>query len=90
MDLQKNILRFDFDRLTITLGPWRFGFDVGAKGEFAKAVAKDATAAKPLKDYPFFLTYFADDRIWVAKGKGGGLAMWRRVSPAWALENGVV
>lgn len=38
---------------------------------------------------PFFLFSYADDKVAVARGKTGGVAVWARATPAWLLESGV-
>ena len=45
---------------------------------------------KPGKDLPFFIFSYVDDKLCVARGRGGGLAVWARTTPAWELQNGIV
>ena len=76
-DIKGKILRFDFDRLAIKLLGLDLGFDLPAR------------APEKSKDRPFFLFLYADDDLCVAQGKGGGLAVWKRVDASWRLEEGV-
>jgi hypothetical protein len=41
------------------------------------------------KKGPFFLFIYADDEIAVARGRGGGVAMWAATSPSWEAQSGV-
>jgi hypothetical protein len=74
-------LGFDFDTLVIKLGP---------KFEFPLKSKIDRASYKPTSKDPFFIFVYVDDDICVARGRGGGIAMWARTSPKWELENGVV
>jgi len=38
---------------------------------------------------PFFLIVYADDEIVVARGRGGGIALWQRTTPAFELKAGI-
>lgn len=38
---------------------------------------------------PFFLFIYGDDDILVARGRGGGVALWAATSPSWELQNGI-
>lgn len=42
------------------------------------------------KGLPFFVFFYIDDHIAVAKGRGGGWAYWARTDPKWDLEHGIV
>ena len=68
---------FDFDRLDIGLGPVKFGFDLPPD---EKRVGKKR---------PFFVFLHADEDICVARGRGGGIAVWRKVDKEYREDNGV-
>jgi hypothetical protein len=42
------------------------------------------------KGLPFFVFFYIDEHIAVAKGRGGGWAYWRRMDPAEELKYGIV
>ncbi|GAB4814299.1 hypothetical protein N2152v2_001345 [Parachlorella kessleri] len=75
-------LFFDFDKLCLKLGPKTFEIPIKQK--------VDASSFKPGKDLPFFTFAYADEKMIVARGRGGGLAVWERTSPSWELKNGIV
>lgn len=82
--MNKKKMDFDFDRISIKLGPWKFGFNLKQRqmdDMFRKEAAKGAG--------PFFLFCFVDDRICVARGRGGGLALWSCTTPVWEAEAGI-
>lgn len=85
--LQSRKMTFDFKRINIKLGPWKFGFDLKA-GQFG--TKKAAEEGEKQKDGPFFLFIYVDDKICVARGRGGGLAMWGRTSPVWEAKAGLI
>jgi hypothetical protein len=74
-------LAFDFDTLTLQLGPLSRAFSIKPKMDPAawQAGGKD----------PFFLWFYADESLVAARGRGGGLAFWARATPRWEAENGV-
>jgi len=74
-DYKKNKLSFDFTKLRLRLGPKWFNFQI-------KSQKKD-------KAGPFFLIVYADDEIVVARGRGGGIALWQRTTPAFELKAGI-
>lgn len=74
-------LTFDFDRLKLKLGP--------LNAEFPLKDRIDPRAFKAGPNLPFFLFVHVDETIAVARGRGGGLAVWARTSPKWELEQGV-
>ncbi|KAL4858828.1 hypothetical protein ACK3TF_001218 [Chlorella vulgaris] len=76
------ILAFDFDTLKLRLGGWTPSFGLKAKIE--------PSTFKRTKDAPFFAFFYVDDSIICARGRGGGIAVWARTTPAWELEKGVV
>ena len=41
------------------------------------------------KKRPFFIFLYADDEFCVAKGKGGGLAVWKKIDVQYRFENGL-
>mmetsp|Transcript_75 Transcript_75/g.162 ORF Transcript_75/g.162 Transcript_75/m.162 type:complete len:267 (-) Transcript_75:81-881(-) len=63
----QGILYFDFDRLDFKLGPLAFGFDL------------PPNESRQGKKRPFFVFVYADDEVCIAKGRGGGLAVWKKV-----------
>lgn len=65
-------MRFDFDRLTLKLGPWKNTFDLPNK---TKGKDQDAQTRKL---EPFFVRCYVDDDVMVMRGKGGGIAFWSR------------
>jgi hypothetical protein len=73
-------LSFDFDTLTLKLGPAKVSIPLKKKIDAYTPGPKD----------PFFLFFFVDDALVAARGRGGGVAFWARTSPQWELENGVV
>mmetsp|Transcript_542 Transcript_542/g.1548 ORF Transcript_542/g.1548 Transcript_542/m.1548 type:complete len:271 (-) Transcript_542:68-880(-) len=74
---KSGILYFDFDRLDIALGPIKFGFDLPPDEKRAG------------KKRPFFVWVHADQDIAIARGRGGGLAVWKRVDQEYREEEGV-
>lgn len=80
-------MTFDFKRINIKLGPWKFGFNLKA-GQFG--TKKDPQEGEKQKDGPFFLFIYVDDKVCVARGRGGGLAMWGRTSPVWEAKAGLI
>lgn len=42
------------------------------------------------KGLPFFVFFYIDEHIAVAKGRGGGWAYWRRMDPVEELKYGIV
>ncbi|KAL3135757.1 hypothetical protein ABBQ32_007320 [Trebouxia sp. C0010 RCD-2024] len=82
--MNKKKMDFDFDRISIKLGPWKFGLNLKPRqmdDTFRKEAAKGAG--------PFFLFCYVDDRICVARGRGGGLALWSCTTPVWEAEAGI-
>ena len=73
-------LTFDFDTLSLKLGPLKFDFPLKKKVESYTPGPKD----------PFFLVFYVDNDVVAARGKGGGVAYWARTSPQWELERGIV
>ena len=65
------ILYFDFDRLDISLGPLSFGFDLPANEE------------RVGKKRPFFIWLHADEDIAIGRGRGGGIAVWKKVDKSY-------
>ena len=76
-------LSFDFDSVKLRLGPW--SKDFAMKGKKAEEEAK--SGKKSLG--PFFLFAYADDDICVARGRGGGVALWARASGDWQVKAGI-
>ena len=68
--LKKRILAFLFDKLKIKIGILPgFTVNIGKKADAGRS---------PGNSDPFFIWFYADDEIIVAKGRGGGLAFWCR------------
>jgi len=70
-----NILAFDFTRMNVSL----FGLTLYDRyirgGQEREASFYD----KPLKDKAFFTYFLVENRAIAARGRGGGLALWKRV-----------
>jgi len=71
------ILYFDFDRLDLKLGPLAFGFDL------------PANETRVGKKRPFFVFLYADDEVCIARGRGGGIAVWKKVDRQYREDEGV-
>ncbi|KAG0599380.1 hypothetical protein M758_12G147800 [Ceratodon purpureus] len=68
--MKNRILAFLFDKLKIKIGILPpFTINIGKKADEARV---------PGNSDPFFIWFYADDEIIVAKGRGGGLAYWCR------------
>lgn len=68
--LKKRILAFLFEKLKIKIGILPpFTINIGKKEDEGRT---------PANSDPFFIWFYADDEIIVAKGRGGGLAYWCR------------
>ena len=68
--MNKRILAFLYDKLKIKIGilpPLTINI-----------AKKEDEVRTPGNSDPFFIWFYADDEIAVAKGKGGGLAYWCR------------
>ncbi|KAL8135019.1 hypothetical protein AgCh_009884 [Apium graveolens] len=65
---KKKILAFMFERLRIKIGPFN-PFDINIKG-------KDES--EPSTKNPFFIWFYIDEEIAVARGRSGGTAFWCR------------
>lgn len=78
--MKKRILAFLFDKLKIKIGSLpHFTINIGKKEDEGR---------EPGNTDPFFIFFYADDEIIVAKGRGGGLACWcrcRRVAKWFSL-----
>lgn len=74
-------LQFDFDTIAIKLGPM-FEFPLKAKINPATYV--------PDPKGPFFIFVYVDEKVCVARGRGGGIAMWARTTPSEELKIGVL
>mmetsp|Transcript_48702 Transcript_48702/g.123004 ORF Transcript_48702/g.123004 Transcript_48702/m.123004 type:complete len:284 (+) Transcript_48702:123-974(+) len=83
-------LNFDFTKLTLKLGPWAPTFAVKSESESEAEFQRIAEAKGKGAQSPFFLFSYADDKVAVARGKGGGIALWAAATPAWLMEAGVV
>lgn len=78
-------LSFDFYSVRLRLCPW--SKDFAMKGKKAEEEAKSGGAKKSLG--PFFLFAYADDDICVARGRGGGVALWARAAGDWQVKAGI-
>lgn len=65
---KKRILAFMFERLRVKIGPFN-PFDINIKG-------KDES--EPSTKNPFFIWFYIDEEIAVARGRSGGTAFWCR------------
>jgi hypothetical protein len=65
---QGSKLSFDFDTLKLRLGPLKFEFKLKDKIVDYRFSAKD----------PFFVFFFVDEDIIAARGRGGGIAFWKK------------
>ncbi len=75
---QKNILAFDFTYLTM--------FILGAK-IYSKNVRGGKTSdqkffSQSLKNQAFFSYFLVTDKLIAARGRGGGLALWKKINEA--------
>ncbi|KAG5233930.1 microbial collagenase [Salix suchowensis] len=65
---KNRILAFIFERMRIKIGPWNpFEISLGQKED-----------REPSKKDPFFIWFYIDEEIAVARGKSGGTAFWCR------------
>lgn len=72
----KRMLAFDFTRWSVAIGGW-----VVYRSEIGGGAASDATFAdRPLKERPFFNYFWVSETAIAARGKGGGLALWVRLT----------
>ncbi|KAL3683023.1 hypothetical protein R1sor_001045 [Riccia sorocarpa] len=69
MSIEKRKLSFFFNSVSLTLGSW---------GPLRIKVGGKSDTEVPDKKDPFFIWYYADDEIIVAKGRSGGVAYWCR------------
>ena len=76
-------LSFDFFSVRLRLGPW--SKDFAMKGKKAEEEAKNNKKSLG----PFFLFCYADDDICVARGRGGGVALWARAAGDWQVKAGI-
>jgi len=92
-NLEGRILRFDFNRLALRLGPWKPTFTIKQEtNDFLEKliVRRGMTEFTPAKrSLPLFKIIYVDDEVAVARGRSGGLAFWARTTPTWELENHV-
>lgn len=70
---EKSILEFTFSDVTVSLGPLKFE----RKGLDKEGSTLEGRTAKTL---PFFSFFLADNEVAGARGRSGGLALWRRIS----------
>ncbi|KAK3002427.1 hypothetical protein RJ639_021218 [Escallonia herrerae] len=65
---KKRILAFIFERIRIKVGPFN-PFDINFKGR---------DESEPSSKNPFFIWFYVDEEIAVARGRSGGTAFWCR------------
>ena len=71
---QRNRLEFTFDELRIRLGKWAPTWKwSGLSGR------PDKPSKSTEKGLPFFTFFYVRDRIACARGRGGGLALYKKV-----------
>ena len=71
-----NVLAFDFTSLAVSVGSW-----VPYKGEIRGGQKKNNEfREQSLKEQAFFSFFLVKDGYIAARGKGGGLALWTRIS----------
>ena len=78
----KRALDFDFYSLGLRVGPFSTELDI-SKGKAGKGYE----AFEPAKGGPSFSWAYVDDDIAVARGRGGGLAIWRRADSEFEMRN---
>eukprot|EP00891_Asterochloris_glomerata_P000491 jgi/Astpho2/491/Aster-03532 len=81
-DWQGKKLNFDFNKLRLKIGPAKKAFKL-KPGQFGTKAEADKKAG------PFFLFAYADEDIIVARGRGGGVAFWGRLTAADELRLGI-
>ncbi len=71
----KNILAFDFTRICLQLWglPIYRGYIRGGRQR------EDLFNTLPIRDQAFFVYFLVDDTLAAARGRGGGLAIWKRL-----------
>eukprot|EP00191_Tetraselmis_sp_GSL018_P008091 CAMPEP_0177607936 /NCGR_PEP_ID=MMETSP0419_2-20121207/18191_1 /TAXON_ID=582737 /ORGANISM="Tetraselmis sp., Strain GSL018" /LENGTH=230 /DNA_ID=CAMNT_0019102567 /DNA_START=172 /DNA_END=864 /DNA_ORIENTATION=+ len=83
-------LCFNFTKLTLKLGPFKPEFALKSAEETNAEFAEYEKKGGKGHDTPFFLFSYADEKVAVARGRGGGIAMWAAVSPSWQMEAGAM
>eukprot|EP00877_Chromochloris_zofingiensis_P009303 jgi/Chrzof1/4626/Cz14g20140.t1 len=78
-------LTFDVTSMNVGLGPWKFSIPL-KKG----VTSMEDVPESDRKKLPFFLYWYVDDDIAVARGRGGGVAIWRRTTKDWEAKAGVL
>ncbi|KAL6771460.1 hypothetical protein ACKKBG_A26470 [Auxenochlorella protothecoides x Auxenochlorella symbiontica] len=76
-------ISFDVEKVRLRLGPFAFSIQLKRPG------LQDYTTFSPDPKSPFFLCVYADDSVIVARGRGGGIALWVKPLPEWELANGI-
>jgi len=77
-------LQFDFSSLKLKLLGLNLSFGLKPEGYTLPEQGKAFGAL------PFFLFAHADGELVVARGRSGGLALWAKATPSWALESGAL
>lgn len=75
--ISKKKLSFDFDTLCLKLGPLKFKFAIKEKIEDYTPSPKD----------PFFILFYVDDDIIAARGRGGGIAFWKKTDSDFEMKH---
>lgn len=81
-EVKQNKVGFEFSKLLLKVGPW-------AAPPITLKKTPTTTWQNPAKADGLFILVYGDDEVMVARGKGGGIALWQRALPSWELENGV-
>lgn len=77
----QNKVGFDFGSVSLKAGPW--SLPITLKKEVPARYDNPASAPG------LFVMIYADNRVMVARGKSGGVALWARAKPSWLLANGI-
>lgn len=75
--ISKKKLSFDFDTLCLKLGPFKFKF----------AIKEKIQDYSPSPQDPFFILFYVDDDIIAARGRGGGIAFWKRTDSDFEMKH---
>lgn len=78
-------MAFDVTTMYLALGPWRF--PITLKRDAPRLEQRPPADVVKL---PFFLYAYVDSSCVVARGRSGGLAVWRSVDTEWQAKSGVL
>ncbi|KAK9802551.1 hypothetical protein WJX73_000301 [Symbiochloris irregularis] len=73
---KNKLLTFEYKQIRLKLGPKWFEFDI---------TPKDPNKPAPQGTFSFL---FVNDKIACARGKAGGLALWKKAGPTWVASVG--